>query len=727
VDIDECARGLDDCDAAPDACVNDLGTFHCKCPVPFQGDGKGPRGCTCPRADYSPLCAPWSQISSSSGHACAISGGALFCWGQNDQAQLGTGDNADRMFPTRVGADADWDYVNAGDDHTCGIRAGALYCWGAPGLGALGHDGSGLLPGRVGNDNDWQTVAAGLGDTCGIRAGGQLYCWGWNGHGQAGVGGAETIYANPQRVVSLDGASTVSMWNATVCAIANNGLYCWGALPGSGADQNLPVQISGFTDWTTVDVRGQLCALRAGGALYCWGVHGATPQALLDRSDWTSISAGSAYYCGTTSGGQGYCSGGNSDGVLGDGTVSNSETPTPALLDSPAGWEALEASDSTTFGIHAGGLYSWGLNERGHRGSAFSIGRVGGDSDWLAVSAGLLFTCGIRQPGGLYCWGQPQADSGPPNGLITPAQVGIGNDWTRISVGWVHTCGIRGGAAYCWGGNPKGGLGDGTLLGHADPARVGSRSDWVQVSASTGSNGATCGVHSDGELECWGADESGQLGDASTTDRPTPVLVSGTDYSIVSLGDDFTCAINDGGLFCWGAAGDGRLGNGAATGIVTSPVRVGGDATWTSLSTGLTTACALDAGALYCWGRNLFGQLGVGQPSADIKLPTIVAGQLGWLAIAAGAFHTCAVTSGGLLYCWGQNSLGQLGTGDFTDRAAPAQVGQLAGWQQVSAGNDYTCAIRAGELYCWGSNGAGKLGTGDGLRPAPVATGLDIE
>ena len=569
-------------------------------------------------------------------------------------------------------------------------------------------------------------MATGLSSTCGIRAGGQLYCWGWNGHGQVGVGGAETFYASPQRVASFDGASTVSMWNAIVCAIANGGLYCWGTPIGSGADQNLPVQISGFSDWATVDLQGQACALRAGGALYCWGgANGATPRALLDRSDWTSISAGSAYYCGTTSGGQGYCAGGNIDGVLGDGTASNS--PTPALLDSPAGWEALEASAATTFGIHAGGLYSWGLNERGHRGAAFNLGRVGGDSDWLAVSAGLTFACGIRQPGGLYCWGQPQADSGAPNALVTPAQVGVASDWTRISVGGVHTCGVRGGAAYCWGANPRGGLGDGTLLGHADPAQVGSRSDWVQLSASTGLNGATCGVHSDGELECWGANESGQLGDASMTDRPTPALVSGAGYSTVSLADDFACAVENGGLFCWGDGRDGRLGSGAANGIVAVPLRVGGDATWTSVSTGFTRACALSAGALTCWGSNLFGELGVGQPSTDIKPPTIVAGQLGWLAIATGTFHTCAVTTGGLLYCWGQNSLGQLGTGDFADRAAPAQVGQLAGWQQVSAGSDYTCAIRTGELYCWGSNTGGVLGTGDGLRPTPVATGLDVE
>ena len=279
-----------------------------------------------PRADYSPLCEPWSQVSSSSGHACAISAGALFCWGKNDWSELGTGDNVDRMLPTRVGADADWDYVNAGDDHTCGIRSGALYCWGASALGALGRDGSGLLPGRVGGDDDWQAVATGLSNTCGIRAGGQLYCWGWNGHGQVGVGSSQTSYASPQRVASLDGVSTVSMWNATVCAIADNGLYCWGAPRGSGADQNLPVPISGF-HWTTVDVQGQACALRAGGALYCWGATSATPRALVDRSDWTSISAGSAYYCGTTSGGQGYCAGGNINGAVGDGTVSNRSLP----------------------------------------------------------------------------------------------------------------------------------------------------------------------------------------------------------------------------------------------------------------------------------------------------------------------------------------------------------------------------------------------------------------
>src|SRR5690606_18770979 len=95
VDIDECTRELDACDGAPDACVNEMGSFRCECPEPFVGDGQGHSGCRCERPDYSPLCAPWSFVSTSNLSTCAISAGALFCWGANDEGQLGTGDRQD--------------------------------------------------------------------------------------------------------------------------------------------------------------------------------------------------------------------------------------------------------------------------------------------------------------------------------------------------------------------------------------------------------------------------------------------------------------------------------------------------------------------------------------------------------------------------------------------------------------------------------------------------------
>src|SRR5690606_35762473 len=233
---------------------------------------------------------------------------------------LGTGDRQDRFIPARSGDATDWDSVAMGSNHACGIRAGALYCWGRPALGALGHDGTGLVAERVGTASDWIEVSAGLDVSCGLRAGGALYCWGYNGRGQIGVGTSELYYATPQRVTSLDASSAVSAHLNRVCAISGGRLFCWGAGESAdigGSDRPLPEQVTSFVDWTALDLdTGGGCALRDWSRLHCWGSElGATPVELTDRDDWVSVSSDSGHYCGVTQSGRAYCAGGNQQGA----------------------------------------------------------------------------------------------------------------------------------------------------------------------------------------------------------------------------------------------------------------------------------------------------------------------------------------------------------------------------------------------------------------------------
>jgi hypothetical protein len=145
-----------------------------------------------------------------------------------------------------------------------------------------------------------------------------------------------------------------------------------------------------------------------------------------------------------------------------------------------------------------------------------------------------------------------------------------------------------------------------------------------------------------------------------------------------------------------------------------------------SVATGEAHTCALTtAETVWCWGDNSYGQLGNGSTS-DAWTPTPAALGGGIASVSAGFGHTCAVTNGGALLCWGKNTLGQLGDGSTTHRVVPTLVSGVGGGvASVSTGREHTCAVTtAGAVYCWGWNADGQLGDGtttNRLTPVPVA------
>jgi alpha-tubulin suppressor-like RCC1 family protein len=131
-------------------------------------------------------------------------------------------------------------------------------------------------------------------------------------------------------------------------------------------------------------------------------------------------------------------------------------------------------------------------------------------------------------------------------------------------------------------------------------------------------------------------------------------------------------------------------------------------------SGGLHT-CAISGTGVMCWGENSLGQLGVGEVDAH-PLPVMVAGLEGSVVVgvAAGGGHSCALLEDGTARCWGQNTSGQLGTGDTVQSLEPLPVVGLKGAVALSAGDSHTCAILAdGSAKCWGLNGNGEIGKGD--------------
>ncbi len=133
--------------------------------------------------------------------------------------------------------------------------------------------------------------------------------------------------------------------------------------------------------------------------------------------------------------------------------------------------------------------------------------------------------------------------------------------------------------------------------------------------------------------------------------------------------------------------------------------------------------CARSGDVLYCWGDNALGQLGVG--SVEDRLTPTRLEQVGWQSVQTGLTHTCALSQQGEVYCWGNNERGQLGQGDTTLSRLPVRVELDRGAVALSSGFNHTCALlENGELWCWGDNNEGQLGQSD-RSPGPESRVAD--
>jgi alpha-tubulin suppressor-like RCC1 family protein len=221
----------------------------------------------------------------------------------------------------------------------------------------------------------------------------------------------------------------------------------------------------------------------------------------------------------------------------------------------------------------------------------------------------------------------------------------------------------------------------------------------------------------------WGANESGQLGDGTTTSAPTPAPVSGlTGATTIAAGGSHSLALrNDGTVWAWGANNSGQLGDGTAAQRLTPvPVR---DLTGVSaIAAGSSHSLALRSnGTVWAWGANSEGQLGNGS-TTNSPTPVQVSGLAGVIAIAAGDFHSLAVRDDGTVWAWGWNGdgqLGQLGNGTTTNESTPVQVSGLTGANAVAAGTLHSLALRGdGTVWAWGGGSWGQLGDGTTIRSA---------
>ncbi len=371
-------------------------------------------------------------------------------------------------------------------------------------------------------------VDAGRDFNCGLIPLGRLYCWGVNGLSQLGA-------ATDSLCFEEGGGSPL----ANPCSL-------------------IPVRLAPQLAFTSVSAGdGFACGLIGTPKIYCWGdgfggklgngknAGSSSPTPITFGVPFASVSSGGNHACALSTGGSAYCWGQDSAGQLGDARFVNSTTPIPVLANGTvAAFSSISSGFRHTCGLDLGGLATcWGLNDNGQLGTG-SV--TGPSSQPLSVAGGIAFkaistggdtvqvlvpvpsvhyeshTCAIAQNGAAYCWGSNasgQLGNGSVGGpdISVPTTVTGGLSFAKISAGARFTCGLTtGGAIYCWGRNSDLQLGRGS----AGPELIGSPQQvsggelpvgTTFVSVSAGKRHA-CGVGSDGAAYCWGSNVFGALG-----------------------------------------------------------------------------------------------------------------------------------------------------------------------------------------------------------------------
>lgn len=540
------------------------------------------------------------------------------------------------------------------------------------------------------------------------------------------------------------------------CGLTQDGnVQCWGSnwggQLGNGTfySSGVPVDVSGLSGVTAISAGVNFtCALLDTQQVKCWGDNefgslgdGTTqnsniPVLVSNLSSVKQIGMGGDHACATLENGTIKCWGRNHYGQLGTGDTNNALDP--VLVQNLAGTaSAVESGMSHTCAILSDEtVQCWGSNEFGQLGDGTN------DQALLPVSISTLtgvrqlsarrdHTCALRNDGSLQCWGHNwagQLGNGTTDDANAPVPVvGLATTATKVMTGGGFTCAIEtGGLVQCWGANEYGQLGNGSFSDSLVPVNVIGLSSGVVALGSEYSH--SC-ASSPTDTVCWGANWEGELGDGVPMTGSSPREVTKLSNNIVSMvtGNNITCALDDTqSVQCWGSNWAGQLGNGTWD-RMSSPTPVSGlDHQVKAISAFDATICALTTGnGVKCWGLNDFGQVGNHSTDSALTPADVVSLQSGVQSITSGRYHNCAILEDKTAKCWGNNQQGQLGNGSTTNSDIPVSVNGLTGVAALTAGSDHTCALlENGTVHCWGGNGDGQLGNGTytpSLTPVQVS------
>ena len=622
----------------------------------------------------------------------------LWMFGDNYFGQLGNNSRVDSKQITRTFYPVpDWASVNCSKYYcTYALKwDGTLWGYGDNEFGQLAtndiNDRS--IPTQIFGGGEWSVVNGGLYHAAGIKGNGTLWSWGANSYGTLGNNtGPNQNWALSSPVQEI---TRTSQWIQVSCgadfttALKNDGtLWSWGwnkyGQSGSGEQPSfapsysIPIQEYYHQNtWAAITTTFfTAAAIKVDGTLWTWGNGFYGTTGLNNQLVW--------YYPKPV-----------------DITI-----PTPIL-----GWVRIAGGNLHMLGIKSDStLWTWGDNSYGQLGDNSIISRsspvkVPISGQWIQVAGGYNFSAAIKVDGSLWTWGQNRNFS---LGNITssfnvsfPTQVDTGYlKWRQVSAGYYQV---------------------GLITGNFDPTPTptitGSPLPTPSVTPSPTPAPLPTRTPQFGQLWLWGDNQYGQIGDETTTYRSSIVqtICVGQDWNNFSIKYTHTAAIkDDGSLWTWGDNALGSLGDNTNTNR-SSPVQtVCQTYDWHSVSAGYRFTVALKQdSSIWSWGSNNLGQLGLNSVINRSSPVQILSGSIyGWQKVSAGYIHAAAIGRDGTLWCWGNNSYGQVGVVNPSNISNPIQTA-IGGsdWQDVSCGRNFTLGLKKdGSVWAWGVNAYGQYG-----------------
>jgi len=356
-------------------------------------------------------------------------------------------------------------------------------------------------------------VSAGYEHTCALTADGRVKCWGSNDSGQLGNGSTENSSGTPVDVALPGSAQGIVAGYDHSCAVVSGAVYCWGDNTfgelGDGTTNSSPTPVA--VSALTADVVG----LGAGGGI---------------RNGTTSF----GHTCALHAAGALSCWGDNASGQLGDGTTTTRLTPVPVTVLAPGtAVTSVACGERHTCAIAGGAVFCFGANDSGQLG----IGSSGAQT--------------------------------------TPATAAVPSGASSVATGQAHSCAVVGSGLQCWGLNTSGQVDAGNSGNGAYPSPLAVPLGTTLPSIVGTGRAHTCaadGTALPGVPVCFGADNADQLGSAAGSLASVSLLAPAAAVVSLTGGENHTCVLTgEGGVQCWGADDVGQLGNGTVGGMSAAP------------------------------------------------------------------------------------------------------------------------------------------------------------